>query len=196
MNEDSPSQISQLLTQWSAGEEQALDELMPRVYRELRAMAARQLRNERPDHTLQTTGLVHEAFLRLIQQEGVEWTNRAHFYAVASTAMRRVLVDYARRRQAEKRGGDPQRVSLDKVELAVSPDVDLIDLEDCLARLEELDPQQAKVVELRYFAGCTIDEVAEVLEISPSTVQREWRMAKVWLRAELQRTPNTEPPQE
>jgi len=171
---------------WSAGEEKALDELMPRVYQELRILAARQLRRERADHTLQTTGLVNEAFLKLVEQDGVQWTSRSHFFAIAATAMRRVLVDYARQRGAQKRGGDAKRVSLDQVQLAVRHDVDLMDLDECLARLEELDPQQGKVVELRYFAGCTIDEIAEVLRISPSTVKREWRMAKVWLRAELQ----------
>ena len=187
MKRDSSGQISRLLTAWSDGEQQALDQLMPQVYQQLRAMAARQLRDERPNHSLQVTGLVHEAFMKLVQQEGVQWTNRSHFYAVASTAMRRILVDYARRRRAGKRGGGAEEISLDHVQLAVNPAVDLIDLEDCLARLEELDPQQAKVVELRYFAGCTLEEVAEVLQISPSTVQREWRFAKAWLRAELER---------
>lgn len=186
MNTKPPGEISQLLVSWSAGEEKALDELMPRVYQELRILAARQLRRERADHTLQTTGLVNEAFLKLVEQDGVQWTSRAHFFAIAATAMRRVLVDYARQRGAQKRGGDAKRVSLDQVQLAVRHDVDLMDLDECLARLEELDPQQGKVVELRYFAGCTIDEIAEVLQISPSTVKREWRMAKVWLRAELQ----------
>jgi len=185
VKEESPGEISQLLEAWSAGEKKALDELMPRVYQDLRSLAARQIRRERQDHTLQTTGLVNEAFLKLVQQEGVEWANRSHFFAIAATAMRRVLVDYARQRQAEKRGGGAEKVPLEKVQLAVRPGVDLIDLEECLARLEKLDPQQAKVVELRYFAGCTIEEIAEVLDISPSTVKREWRMAKVWLRAEL-----------
>lgn len=188
MNQDSSSQVSQLLEAWSAGEEKALDELLPRVYQELRSLAARQMRRERADHTLQTTGLVNEAFLKLVQQGGVQWTNRSHFFAIAATAMRRILVDYARERGAQKRGGNVERVSLDRVQIAVSPDVDLIDLEDCLSRLEKLDPQQVKIVELRYFAGCTIDEVAEALQISPSTVKREWRMAKVWLRAEMQKT--------
>lgn len=187
MNQDSSSEVSQLLAAWSAGEDRALDELIPHVYTELRSMAARQMRRERPDHSLQTTGLVNEAFLKLVQQDGVHWTNRSHFFAIAATAMRRILVDYARERRAQKRGGDAERVSLDRVQLAVRPDVDLIDLEDCLSRLEKLDSQQVKIVELRYFAGCTINEIAEILEISPSTVKREWRMAKVWLRAELQR---------
>lgn len=188
MNQDSSSQVSQLLEAWSAGEEKALDELMPHVYQELHSLAARQMRRERADHTLQTTGLVNEAFLKLVEQDEVQWTNRSHFFAIAATAMRRVLVDYARERGAQKRGGNAKRVSLDRVQLANSPDVDLIDLEDCLSRLEKLDPQQVKIVELRYFAGCTIDEAAEALQISPSTVKREWRMAKVWLRAEMQKT--------
>lgn len=187
MNQDSSSPVSQLLVAWSAGEETALDELMPHVYQELRALAARQMRRERANHTLQTTGLVNEAFLKLVHQDGVQWANRSHFFAIAATAMRRVLVDYARERAAQKRGGEAERVSLDRVQISVNPDVDLIDLEDCLLRLEKLDPQQVKIVELRYFAGCTIEEVAQALQISPSTVKREWRMARVWLRAELQR---------
>jgi RNA polymerase sigma-70 factor (ECF subfamily) len=187
MRDDSPSQISQLLAAWGNGDSQALDQLMPRVYKELRSIAAQQMRRERPGRTLQTTELVNEAFLKLVQQEGVRWSSRSHFYAIAATAMRRILVDHARARRAQKRGGDANRVSLDRVQIAVKPQIDLIDLEDCLLRLEKLDPQQVRIVELRYFAGCTIDEVAEVLEISASTVKREWRMAKIWLRAELQR---------
>ena len=187
MNQDSSSPVSQLLEAWSAGEETALDELMPHVYQELRALAARQMRRERADHSLQTTALVNEAFLKLVQQDGVEWANRSHFFAIAATAMRRVLVDYARERGTQKRGGDAERVSLDRVQIAAKPEVNLVDLEECLLRLEKLDPQQVRIVELRYFAGCTIDEVAAALQISPSTVKREWRMARVWLRAELQR---------
>ena len=188
MRQDSKGQVSQLLDEWSAGDKKALDELMPHVYEELRSLATRQMRRERQDHTLQTTGLVNEAFLKLVQQDGVHWENRSHFYAIAATVMRRILVDYARQHRAQKRGGDAVRVSLDRVQLAVRPEVDLIDLDDCLLRLEKLDSQQVKVIELRYFAGCTIDEVAEALELSPSTVKREWRMARVWLRAELLRT--------
>jgi len=187
MSQDPSSPVSQLLEAWSAGEETALDELMPYVYQELRALAARQMRRERADHTLQTTALVNEAFLKLVQQDGVEWANRSHFFAIAATAMRRVLVDYARERGTQKRGGDAERVSLDRVQIAAKPEVNLVDLEECLLRLEKLDPQQVRIVELRYFAGCTIDEVAAALQISPSTVKREWRMARVWLRAELQR---------
>ena len=188
MNEDAPGEISQLLVAWGAGEERALDELMPQVYEELRSLAARQMRGERADHTLQTTGLVNEAFLKLVQQDGVRWANREQFFAIAATAMRRVLVDYARKRHAQKRGGDAEKVTLDRVQVAAKSDADLIDLEECLSRLEKLDPQQVKVVELRYFAGCTIEEIGQVLQISPSTVKREWSMAKAWLHAELQRS--------
>lgn len=188
MKDEDTHEISEILDRWALGKEGALDNLMERVHAELRAIAARQLRREGANPSLQATELVNEAFMKLVQQDGVEWQNRRHFYAIAATAMRRILVDHARRRRADKRGGDMQRVTLEDAQLTVRQDVDLIDLEDCLTRLESLDPQQGKVVELRYFAGCTIEEVAEVLEISPSTVQREWRMARAWLRAELETT--------
>lgn len=160
---------------------------MPLVYSELRTIAAGQLRGERTDHTLQPTALVNEAFLRLVDQERVQWSNRSQFFAVAAKAMRRILVDHARRRRAQKRGDNPRPVPLDNVEIAVPPDADLLELDDCLTRLEALDSRQARIVELRFFTGCTMDEIAEVLDISPSTVKRQWRLARVWLRAALDR---------
>ena len=185
MSQRSPSEVSQLLAAWSAGEEKALDELMPLVYEELRALAAHQLKRERRGHTLQTTALVNEAYLKLVRQEGAGWESRSQFFSIAARVMRRVLVDHARRRLTHKRGGDGARVPIEKVNLAVQPDVDLLELEEGLLRLERLDPQQARVVELRVFAGCTVDETGEALGISASTVARDWRAAKIWLRAEL-----------
>lgn len=186
MSETNPGAITELLAAWSAGEAKALDELMPMVHRELRAVAALQMRKERPEHTLQPTALVNEAFLRLVDQHRVRWESRGHFFAVAATAMRRILVDHARRRRAGKRGAEPERLELDDLRIAVDPEVDLVDLESVLARLEQVDPQLVRIVELRVFAGCTIEETAEALGTSPSTVKREWRMAQVWLRGELE----------
>ena len=182
-----PGEITRLLESWGAGSHKALDELMPLVYLELRAIAAGQLRGERSDHTLQATALVNEAFLRLVDHDHVQWQSRTQFFGVAAKAMRRILVDYARRRRARKRGGDHKRVPLENVEIAVAPNVELLELDDCLTRLEALDSRQARVVELRFFAGCTMDEIAEVLDISPSTAKRQWRLARVWLRADLDR---------
>ncbi len=187
MSGTKPGEITRLLKAWGEGREAVLDELMPLVYSELRSIAARQLRRERGDHTLQASALVNEAFLRLVDQSRVEWQSRTQFFAVSAKAMRRILVDHARRRRSRKRGGNPQRVPLENVEIAVAPNVDLLDLEACLSRLEELDSRQARVVELRFFAGCTMDEIAEALDISPSTAKRQWRLARVWLRAELDR---------
>ena len=187
MGNDHAGQVTGLLEAWRAGSNEALDEVLPLVYSELHAIAAMQLRGERPDHTLQPTALVNEAFLRLVDQNRVEWQSRSHFFAVASTAMRRILVDHARRRQALKRGADPQRVPLDDVQIIVAPDVDLLDLDEHLTRLEALHARQAKVVELRFFAGCTMEEVAEALEVSPATAKRHWRLARVWLRAQFDR---------
>ena len=182
-----PGQVTRLLEAWGAGDSGALNALMPLVYGELRSIAAGQLRRERPDHTLQPTALVHEAFLRLIGQDRVQWQSRSHFLGVAAQAMRRVLVDHARRRRAHKRGADPRRVSMEETDLALAPDVDLLELDDCLARLQALDSRQARVVELRVFAGCTMEEIAEALGISESTAKRHWRLARVWLRAALTR---------
>jgi RNA polymerase sigma factor (TIGR02999 family) len=179
--------ITDLLAAWSGGEPEALERLMPIVHRELRAMASLHLRKERRSHTLQPTALVNEAFLRLLDQKRVRWESRGHFFAVAATTMRRVLVDHARRRRAGKRGSDPEREPLEGVTIAADPEVDLLDLERVLARLEAVDPDLTRVVELRVFAGCTVEETAEALGVSPSTVKRGWRTAQVWLRSELSR---------
>jgi RNA polymerase sigma factor (TIGR02999 family) len=186
MRQNLPGPITELLAAWGAGEPQALDKLMPIVHRELRSLASLHLRNERRAHTLQPTALVNEAFLRLVEQQRVRWESRSHFFAVAATTMRRILVDYARRRRALKRGVEPQRFPLDKIQISVDPEIDLLELESVLARLEELDPQLTRIVELRVFAGCTVEETAKALGISPSTVKREWRTAQVWLRGELE----------
>lgn len=194
MSGTEPGEITRLLEAWSAGNEEALEELMPLVHSELRSIAAGQLRRERASHTLQATALVNEAFLRLVDQHRVQWRSRSQFFGVAATAMRRILVDHARKRRAQKRGGDPQRVPLDQVEISVEPDVDLLDLDDALTRLAALDPRQARVVELRFFAGCTMEEIADVLHISKSTAKRQWRLARVWLRADLDRKPSDDEP--
>jgi RNA polymerase sigma-70 factor (ECF subfamily) len=181
-----PAKITQLLIEWNNGRNGALQDLLPLVYGELRRLAAQRLRRERPDHTLQPTALVHEAYIRLVDQRRVRWQNRAHFYGVAAQVMRRILVDRARARKADKRGGGWDRVTLvgDKTPNG-SRDVDVLSLDDALQRLAALDPQQERIVELRYFGGLTLDETAEVIGISTATVKREWAIAKAWLRAEL-----------
>jgi len=178
--------ITQLLIAWSAGQEQALAELMPRVYEELRRIAANHLRHELPGHALQPTALVHEAYMRLVDQRRVQWRNRAQFYGVAAQIMRRILVDHARSQQADKRGAGWEMVPLDGHDPpTVTTDVDVIALDQALHRLSLFDAQQSRIVELRYFGGLTIDETAEVMSISAATVVREWTIARAWLRAEL-----------
>jgi len=177
-----------LLTDWSRGDTGALDQLLPLVYAELRRIAARHLRGERMNHTLQPTALVNEVYLRLVDQRRVEWQGRAHFLGVAAQTMRRILVDHARRRDAGKRGDGVPAMSIDDArEIAASGELPLLALEDALARLEALDPALAKIVELRAFGGLTIDEAAHVLDVSPSTAKRSWRTAKAWLNRELGR---------
>jgi RNA polymerase sigma factor (TIGR02999 family) len=180
------SSITELLIAWSEGRRDALDEMLPLVYGELRQLASRYLRREPDAHTLQPTALVHEAFVRLVDQRRVRWKNRAHFYGVAAQVMRRILVDHARARKAGKRGKGWDRVPLVE-DAAASPgaDVDVLALDDALTRLGAFDPQQARIVELRYFGGLTIDETALAIGISPATVVREWTIAKAWLRNEL-----------
>jgi RNA polymerase sigma factor (TIGR02999 family) len=180
------AKITRLLIEWNNGRNGALEDLLPLVYGELRRLAAQRLRRERPDHTLQPTALVHEAYLRLVDQRQVRWQNRAHFYGVAAHVMRRILVDRARARNADKRGAGWERVTLvgDRTP-SESRDVDLLALDDALKRLATLDPQQERIVELRYFGGLTLDETAEVIGISTATVKREWAIARAWLRAEL-----------
>ncbi len=175
-----------MLIAWNEGDQNAPDRLMPLVYEELRHLALRYLQRERSDHTLQATGLVHEAYLRLVDQSSMNWQNRAHFFAVAAKVMRRILVDYARSHGAEKRGGDREKLEFDE---AVSPSgeraVDLIALDDALQDLVTFDPRQSRIVELRFFAGLTNEEIGDVLAISPRTIKREWRLAKAWLRREI-----------
>jgi len=173
------------------GNQAALDELMPLVYGELHRLAAAYLRRERPDHTLQSTALVHEAFLKLVNQREVEWRNRAHFYGIAAQMIRRILVDYARSHHAEKRGSGAVKLALDEA-LAVpqqNTDLDLLGLNDALERLAEMDPRQNRIVELRFFAGLSIEETAEVMQLSPATIKREWNSARAWLFRELSRNP-------
>jgi RNA polymerase sigma factor (TIGR02999 family) len=181
--------ITQTLRDWSDGKSGAPDELMPLVYDELHRQAHRYLRHEHKDHMLQTTALINEAYLKLIDQRDVKWENRAHFFAIAAQAMRRVLVDYARTKNRKKRGGDAIKLSLKDAMLAVPDEkkVDLIALDEALTRLGEIDDQQTRVVELKFFGGLSLEETAEVLHISRATVARDWNMAKAWLRRELTR---------
>jgi RNA polymerase sigma factor (TIGR02999 family) len=181
-----PEDVSQLLRAWNRGDSDAENELMQIVYDELRRLARNYLRRERADHTLQPTALVHEAYLRLVDQKSVEWQNRAHFYGIAALMMRRILVNYANGRERAKRGGEAQRLSLSAVDrLAGKQEFDLIALDDALKRLAEIDPQQSRIVELRYFGGLTNEEIAEVVGISVATVKREWSAARAYLRREV-----------
>jgi RNA polymerase sigma factor (TIGR02999 family) len=178
--------VTDLLKAWGKGDAAALDRLLPAVYDELHRQAQRYLRRERPGHTLQTTELVHEAYLRLVDQRQADWRNRAQFFGVAAQMMRRVLIDHARSKQAAKRGGSGIQVTLEDATAASEErGLDLLDLDQALTRLAALDPQQARVVELRYFTGLGIDETAQVIGISPATVKREWVTARAWLRREL-----------
>jgi RNA polymerase sigma factor (TIGR02999 family) len=182
MDENPRTEVSELLVKWGYGDQDALNQLMPLVYDELRRMARRYLRQERPDHTLQTTALVHEAYLKLIDQKHHDFQNRMHFFAITAQMMRRILVDYARGHQAMRRGGARFKLSLDDVtEVDVGMNPDLIMLDDALSALSVMDPQQGRVVELRVFGGLTVEETAKVLKISPRTVKREWGMARAWL---------------
>jgi RNA polymerase sigma factor (TIGR02999 family) len=189
MADDTPrgTPITQLLIAWSDGRHEALEDLVPLVYEDLRRIAVGYMQREPAGHALQPTALVHEAYVRLIDQRQVKWRNRAHFFGMAAGMMRRILVDQARLRRAEKRGGKWERVTLVDDELAVEgPDaVDVLALHESLERLKAFDPQQERIVELRYFGGLTIEEAAEVVGISAATVVREWTIAKAWLRADL-----------
>src|SRR5438093_9281639 len=188
MDEPSVSlhRVTQLLQQWSHGDGAALAELTPLVYEELRRLAHHYMEGERPGHTLQTTALVNEAYLRLADQTNPNWQSRAHFFAVAARAMRQILVSYARSNRAQKRGGGAARIELDEAAL-VSPEEsqEIVDLHEALERLATLDSRKAQVIELKYFGGLNYDEMAEVLKISPVTVRRDWRFAKAWLYTEL-----------
>ncbi|HJZ83035.1 MAG TPA: sigma-70 family RNA polymerase sigma factor [Pyrinomonadaceae bacterium] len=187
MTEKRPN-ITQLLVAWSGGDKVALDQLIPIVYDELRRQAARYLRQERPGHTLQTTALIHEAYLRLVDQKNVQWQNRAQFFGIAAQLMRRILVDHARTKHRAKRGGSAIRVSLSEA-TAVTRDAnqDLIEIDEALTRLAEIDEQQSKIVELRFFSGLNVEETAAALNISPATVKRDWSVAKAWLHREISR---------
>ena len=178
--------VTDLLVDWSKGDKDALSRLVPLVYDELHKLAGRYLRRERPDHTLQTTALVHEAYLTLVNQRDAHWENRVQFFAVAAQLMRRILVDYARRHQASKRGGDLYRLSLEDAFVpSDEKDPELLVLHEALDRLETIDSQQSRVVELRVFGGLTLEETAQILNVSPRTVRREWSMAKAWLHQQI-----------
>jgi RNA polymerase sigma-70 factor, ECF subfamily len=180
------SETTQLLRAWASGDRDALEQLTPRVYDELRRIAGHFMQDERPGRTIQTTALVHEAYLKLIDVTNVDWQHRAHFFAISAQIMRRILLDRARRRVAAKRGGVAPRVNLDEV-----PDIgsgrarELIVLDDALNALSKVDPRKARVIELRFFAGLSVEETAEVLKVSSDTVKRDWRLARAWLLAEL-----------
>jgi RNA polymerase sigma factor (TIGR02999 family) len=182
----SAENVTKMLRDWRNGDQEALEQLIPVVYDELHRQAARYLRREHPGHTLQTTALIHEAYLRLINQQNIEWQNRAHFYAIAARLMRQILVDHARRRQATKRGGSDIKVPLEEA-MVISPgeNVDLVALDEALTRLAAIDPQQSRIVELRYFSGLSVEETAEVLGVSSRTVNRDWNVAKAWLRQQI-----------
>jgi RNA polymerase sigma factor (TIGR02999 family) len=183
---DQPGHITQLLERWGGGDQSALDELTSLVYAELRKLAAAYLRRERPDHTLQATALVNEAYLRLVGQKHGRWQGRKHFYGIVARLMRQVLVEHARKHRAEKRGGGRGAVTLGHAdEVAGTPEVDILAVHEALERLAAFDAQQARIVELRFFGGLSIDEAAEALGVGHATVEREWGLARAWLRNEL-----------
>jgi len=184
-----PKDVTTLLVEWSGGNSQAFNELIPLVYDELRQLAGRQLRRERPNHTLHSTALVHEAYLKLIDQRRVQWKDREHFFAVASQVIRRILVTYARSRHASKRGSGATMLAFDEsIALPDRKDVDLVALDDALESLSRLDAQQGRIIELRFFGGLSIDGTARVMGISTSTVTRDWNVARAWLFRELSRS--------
>ena len=188
MPQPSPPEVTQLLLAWSKGDQTALEDLTRVVYEELRRLAHRYMAREHPGHALQTTALVHEAYLRLIDGKKVQWQNRAHFFAVSAQLMRRILVDFARSRLYQKRGGNAEQVSFDEaLVVARGKGTDLVALDDALAALASVDPRMSQVVELRFFGGLSVEETAEVLKISTDTVTSDWKLAKVWLRQRLER---------
>jgi RNA polymerase sigma factor (TIGR02999 family) len=182
----SPQQITQLLVAWGDGDRAALDKLMPLVHEELRRLAHRYMRSEAPGNTMQTSALVNEAYLRLVDQTNPHWQNRAHFFAISAQLMRQILVDYARKRRSRKRGGDDRQVSISE-EMIVSDErtANVVALDDALKSLAEIDSRKSQIVELRFFGGLSIEETAEVLQVSPGTVMRDWTLAKAWLRREI-----------
>jgi RNA polymerase sigma factor (TIGR02999 family) len=182
------SDVTGLLRAWGQGDEQALERLVPLVYQELHRIAVRYMARERPDHTLQATALVNEAYVRLVDAKGVSWQDRAHFFAISARTMRHILVDFARSRRYKKRGGGADPVSLDEsLVIQGRPGTDLVALDDALNSLAAMDPRRSRVVELRFFGGLTVEETAEVLKVSPETVMRDWKLAKAWLLRELNR---------
>ena len=189
--QSSSNLVTELLAKWGAGDQEALEELVPLVYDELRRVAHRYLRHERPDHTLQSTALVHEAYLRLQKQGAKEFENRAHFFAISAQLMRQILVEHARRRHAAKRAGGHRLALDDTVSLVNSKSVDLVLLDDALNGLARLDPRQSRIVELRFFSGLSVEETSSVLGISPATVKRDWMTARVWLLHEMKRAAQT-----
>src|SRR5215467_8752151 len=188
MGQESGNEITQLLRDWRGGDDKALDALLPVVYKELRRLAHVQLQKERPDHTLQSAALVHEAYLRLTGLSAPQWESRTHFFAIAAQLMRQILVDYARRHTAKKRGGSLCKVSLNDATTA-SPlkDVDVVAVDDALKTLAKIDARQSRVVELRFFAGLSLQEISEAMENAPATVQRDWTAARAWLHREISR---------
>jgi RNA polymerase sigma-70 factor (ECF subfamily) len=189
-NTGTPHDITAMLREWKGGNRDALEELMPLVYDELHKQAARYLRRERVDHTLQTTALIHEAFLKLVGQRDADWESRNHFFAIAAQAMRRILIDHARAKHQEKRGSPELTLALEDVEISsgeTEQNVDLLALDEALRRLSRIDEQQVRIVELRYFGGLSLEETAAALGVSRATVVRDWSVAKTWLRRELTR---------
>lgn len=187
MSEFPSHSLDKLLADWQKGDQKALEALVPLVYKELHGLAHHYLRGERPDHTLQTTALINEAYLRLVEQGPFQTQNRGHFVALAATLMRQILVDYARNHRAAKRGNDCKVRLHDEVDAIINEDMDVLALDSALKRLAERDPQQSKIVELRFFAGLTVEETAALLEISPATVKRDWSMARAWLSRQIKR---------
>jgi len=186
MPASSAHHVTQLLQDWSQGKDAALEELLPLVHQELRRLARRYMFGERPGHTLQATALVNEAYLRLVNSRQVNWQNRAHFFAISAQLMRRILVDYARARGYQKRGGGIPKVTLDEALMGLEEKRrDLVALDDALKTLAGVDPRKSKVIELRFFGGLSVEETAEVLKVSPETVLRDWRLAKAWLTREM-----------
>ena len=186
LNNRASGQITLLLKQWQGGDEDALESLMPLVYSELKRLAGSYLRRERPDHTLQSAALVNEAYLRLVDQTQISWQNKAHFFGIAAQMMRRILVDHARSHKAVKRGAGLPALALDEaVVRAQNQSIDLLGLHQALGKLEKIDPQQSKIVELRFFGGLSIEDTANVLGVSPATVKRDWAAARAWLYREV-----------
>ena len=185
--------VTQLLVEWQNGSQKALDRLIPLVYEELRTIAGRYLSRESVGHTLQSTALVHEAYVRLVGQRRVQWQNRAHFFGIAAQMMRRILVDHARHQHRDKRGGPAQKLSLDEAIAVAEPevDVDLLALDEALTALARIDPRGARIIELRFFSSLTIEETAEVLDVSTGTVKRDWIAARAWLYREMKQEPPT-----